>query len=339
MSGASLSSPAAISLIAGTSGAGSVSVGPEASGGYAIDTDSTLDITAADSITVSGRIRALGNVVMSAGDDIAFAGGSVSGAQAVSLTAGVDGAGSILGSSTGGTDVFAAGPLSLSAASAVGGASALVAQVGGQATLLSPSIFADISASPAGNPLTLSVSDIGGGPASSVVMNVSSSTQVTFDTFNAAVADITAATPRLLVPDGRITDHAVFSLPGYSTRIDTLSREPHSGFDVTAFTLDGSFTLDGTVDSISLDSFILSQNANLRVAGDPPGNATTVTQNLLQSIASFNDAFSGFSMSWSGMFTPTGDGGSRGLVSIDPDALGLNPKPADDSGSDNPPKP
>jgi filamentous hemagglutinin family protein len=335
MSGASLSSPAAISLIAGTSGAGSVSVGAEASGGYAIDTDSTLDITAADNITVSGRIRALGNVVMSSGDDIAFAGGSVSGAQAVSLTAGVDGAGSILGSSTGGTDVFAAGPLSLSAASAIGGASALVAQVGGQATLLSPSIYADVSTSPGGNPLTLSVSDIGGGPATSVVMNVASSTQVLFETFNVAVADITAATPSLRVPDGRITDHAVFNLPGYSTRIDTLSREPHPGFDVTAFTLDGSFSLDGAVDSLSLDSFILSQNDNLRVAGDPPGNATTVTQNLLQSIASFNDAFSGLSLSWSGMFTPKGGGGDRGLVSIDPDALGLNPKPADDSGSDN----
>jgi hypothetical protein len=339
MSGASLSSPAAISLIAGTSGAGSVSVGAEASGGYAIDTDSTLDITAADSITVSGRIRVLGNVVMNSGDDIAFAGGSVSGAQAVSMTAGVDGSGSIVGSSTGGTDVFAAGPLSLSAASAIGGAYALVAQVGGQATLLSPSIYADISASPAGNPLTLSVSDVGGGPATSVVMNVASSTQVLFDTFNVVVADITATTPSLLVPDGHITDHAVFNLPGYSTRIDTLSREPHSGFDVTAFTLDGSFSLDGAVDSLSLDSFILSQNANLRVAGDPPGNATTVTQNLLQSIASFNDAFSGLSMSWSGMFTPMGDGGSRGLVSIDPDWMGLNPKPANDGGSDNRPSP
>ena len=324
MSGASLNSAAAISLIAGSSGTGSVNVGREATGGYAIDTASTLDITAADSITVSGRIRALGNVVMSSGDDIAFAGGSVNGAQTVSMSAGVDGSGSILGSSSGGTDVFAAGPLTLSAANAIGGGFALVAQVGGQATLLSPSIDAEVSASPGGNPLTLSVSDIGGGPASSAVMSVSSSTQVLFDTFNVVVADITATTPSLLVPDGHITDHAVFNLPGYSTRIDTLSRTPHSGFDVNAFTLDGSFLLNGAVDSLTLDSFILSQSANLRVAGDPSGNATTVTQNLLQSMASFNDPVSGWSLSWSGVFMPQSDGGGSGLVSIDPDWMGLN---------------
>ena len=44
-------------------------------------------------------------------------------------------------------------------------------------------------------------------------------------------------------------------------------------------------------------------------------------------------------MSWSSMFTLKGDGGDRGLISIDPGLMGLNPKPADETGSDNPPKP
>ena len=82
--------------------------------------------------------------------------------------------------------------------------------------------------------------------------------------------------------------------------------------------------LNGAVDSLTLDSFILSQSANLRVAGDPSGNATTVTQNLLQSMASFNDPVSGWSLSWSGVFMPQSDGGGSGLVSIDPDWMGLN---------------
>jgi hypothetical protein len=152
---------------------------------------------------------------------------------------------------------------------------------------------------------------------------------VVFETFNVAVADITASTPSLQVPDGLITDHAVFHMPAYSTRIDTLSRAPHAGFDVNAFTLDGLFTLDAAPYSVVLDTFILGQNPHLPVTGNPSGNSAATTLDLLQTTTAMNEATSQrvFTLSTRmGFYLP--QGGATSLVSIDPNWF---VPPADDN--------
>jgi hypothetical protein len=170
----------------------------------------------------------------------------------------------------------------LQAPDSIGAGSPLVSQVTNRATLLSPNINTDISTTPLSNPLKLSVSNIGGGLAANVVMSVSSNSQVTFETFNVGIADITANTPNLQVPNGNITNYAVFNMPSYSTRVDTLNRSAHPGYDVNAFTLNGGFSLNALVNSVSLDAFILLKNPNLQVAGNPPGFVENTVEEILQ---------------------------------------------------------
>ena len=80
-----------------------------------------------------------------------------------------------------------------------------------------------------------------------------------------------------------------FILPNYSARIDTLNRTANPGYDVNAFTLDGAFSLNALVNSVSFDAFILGQNPNLQVAGNPSGNAKNTNQNALNTLTNVVD--------------------------------------------------
>ena len=324
LEGGSLASNAQVSLTAGTDGTGNVDIGAASNGGNAIYTPASIDITAADDISISGDIRGDVGLVLNAvnggvnmtggtlstggqlniatsdtltigGDifgglgvglstlnDVVFAGGSVSSNNDVRIIAGADGTGSIFGSATSGVDIIALGALTLQAPNVIGEGSPLVAQVTSHATLLSSNINADISTTPLANPLVLTVSDSGGGAAANVVMHVASDKQVSFETFNVGIAEITAETPSLQLPNGNITNYAVFNMPHYATRIDTLSRTQHLGYDVNAFTLNGVFSLNALENSVAIDAFILIKNPNLQVMGNPTDYVENTVEESLQ---------------------------------------------------------
>jgi hypothetical protein len=249
--------------------------------GGTISTLGTVEIASDDSLTIGTDVFGGAGIGITALNDVVFSGGSLTSESDISIAAGTDGTGSIVGNSSNAVDIISLGTLTLQAPDSIGEGAPVVAQVAEKAILLSSSINADISTTPLANPLVLAVSDISGGPAANVEMNVNSESQVTFDVFNVDVAKINANTPTLKVPEGNVANYAEFVLPAYSIRIDALNRTANPGYDVNAYTLDGRFSLDALVDSVSLDAFILIQNPNLQVAGNPTGNAEDTVNNAL----------------------------------------------------------
>ncbi|WP_372661743.1 hypothetical protein, partial [Hydrogenophaga sp.] len=241
------------------------------------------------SMKIVGQVQADAGVQLGADDDVEFAGGQVRSQGPVSVSAGADGSGSIVGQASPGPDIVALGALHLQAPDQIGAGAALELQVGGEASFAAAQIDASVSATPLANPLRLSVSDLGGGPSAQVNLQVASDSGVRFDLFRVGVADITARTPSLQVPDGLVTDHAVFNMPAYRARIDALSREPHSGYAVNAFTLDGRFSLDALPDSVNFGAFILTKDPDFNAVGQPPGNAVSVIESALQTLRNGNE--------------------------------------------------
>lgn len=362
LNGGSLVSSAQVSLTAGTDGTGNVDIGTASNGGNAIYTPASIDITAADSINISGDIRGDVGLILSAlnggvntaggtlstggqlniaskdnlvigGDifggagvdlttlnDVVFTGGSVRSDNDVKIIAGTDGTGNIFGSTTNGVDVLSLGVLTLQAPKSIGKGAPLVAQVKNHATLLSSDINVDISTTPLVNPLSLTVSDIGGGPAANVVMHVAADSEVSFDTFNVGVAEVTAETPSLQLPNGNITNYAVFNMPHYSTRIDALSRAKHPGYDVNAFTLNGGFSLNALSNSVAIDVFILIKNPNLQVMGNPADYVENTVEESLQpqQLGTYRNGALHFDIGSFGIAAPSDDG----LVNISSDWIG-----------------
>ena len=222
-----------------------------------------------NSIRIGGNIFGGAGVGMNSLNDVVFNGGSVNSNNAVNIAAGTDGTGSIFGSPTPGADIVALGALTMQASDSIGAESTVVAHVSGKASFMSKEINVEVASTPLANPLSLYVSDIGGGPAENVVMDVSSDKSVTFATFTVGSAEITAHTPSLQLPDGMTTNYAAFYMPGYSTRIDTLNRIAHPGYDVNAYTLDGKFSLDALHHSVTVGGYILMNDPTLQVAGLP----------------------------------------------------------------------
>lgn len=250
--------------------------------GGSLSTGGLLQIASNDTLTIGGDIFGGAGVGLSTSNDVVFSGGSVKSNNDITIIAGTDGSGSIYGSPTSGVGIVSLGALTLQAPNAIGAGAPLVAQVTSRATLQSANINANISTTPLANSLSLSVSDIGGGPSANVVMNVASTSQITFDTFNVGIAEIKANTPNLQLPNGNITNNAVFNMPNYSTRLDTLSRVAHPGYDVNAFTIGGGFGLNALANSVSVNAFILLKNPDLQVAGNPPRFVEKTVQEDLQ---------------------------------------------------------
>ncbi|MDP2102146.1 MAG: leukotoxin LktA family filamentous adhesin [Methylotenera sp.] len=250
--------------------------------GGSLSTGGLLQIASNDTLTIGGDIFGGAGVGLSTSNDVVFSGGSVKSNNDITIIAGTDGSGSIYGSPTSGVGIVSLGALTLQAPNAIGAGAPLVAQVTSRATLQSANINANISTTPLANSLSLSVSDIGGGPSANVVMNVASTSQITFDTFNVGIAEIKANTPSLQLPNGNITNNAVFNMPNYSTRLDTLSRVAHPGYDVNAFTIGGGFGLNALANSVSVNAFILLKNPDLQVAGNPPRFVENTVQEDLQ---------------------------------------------------------
>ncbi|MFQ3175045.1 MAG: hypothetical protein ACI93H_000027, partial [Psychromonas sp.] len=143
-------------------------------------------------------------------------------------------------------------------------------------------INVNVTNKPVDHSLLLSVSDVGGGPANSVIMNVTSNNAVYFDTFNAVTAEIAANAPSIDVSEGSITNYAVFNMPLYSTRFDTLSRNFHPGYDVNAHTIDGNFIFNGLTSSVDVGAYIIDRNPFLEWTGDVPADVVSTSNEVMQ---------------------------------------------------------
>ena len=250
--------------------------------GGAISTSGAVDIASDDTLTIGGEVFGGAGIAITTPNDVVFSGGRLTSDNDINIEAGTDGSGNILGSSTGGTDIIALGTLDLQALNSIGGVNALVAEVSNQANFRAADINVEVSSTPLNNPLSLSVSDIGGGPSNNVEMKVNSNRSVTFDTFNVGVAHVTADTPSLQVPNGEITNYAVFNMPLYNTRFDTLNQDDHPGYDVNAYTLSGDFSLNSLANSVTVGAFVLQQNPDLEWIVKKPENVEDKVQTILQ---------------------------------------------------------
>ena len=245
-------------------------------------TNDKVNIASNDSLTIGGELFGGLGVNLTTPNDVVFTGGSIGSDNDVTIKAGTDGSGSVLGGRAEGTDIVALGILDIQATDVVGGEFALEAQVATQANFRASDINVDVTNKPVDHSLLLSVSDIGGGPSNSVMMNVASNNAVYFDTFNAVIAEITADAPSLQVPQGHITNYAVFNMPFYNTRFDTLSRDAHPGYDVNAYTIDGNFTLDALTSSVDVGSYIINRNPLLEWTGDVPADVVSASNEVMQ---------------------------------------------------------
>jgi filamentous hemagglutinin family protein len=229
-----------------------------------------------------GSVTSDNEVFLTSADDVVLEGGAVTAPNNIKLKAGTDGSGSVLVDSGVGSDIVALGILDVQATDSIGGEFALEAQVSTQANFRASDINVNVTNKPVDHSLLLSVSDVGGGPANSVIMNVTSNNAVYFDTFNAVTAEIAANAPSIDVSEGSITNYAVFNMPLYSTRFDTLSRNFHPGYDVNAHTIDGNFIFNGLTSSVDVGAYIIDRNPFLEWTGDVPADVVSTSNEVMQ---------------------------------------------------------
>lgn len=228
-----------------------------------------------------GSINSAGKVEISAADEVVLE-GTVTSAEDTDIKAGTASSGSILGTERAGVDVISGGALSMQAPDMVGGEHAVVAKVAGAVDIQSTEMNVDVASSNYNSPLTVSVSGSANQPVENANLKVSAST-VNFQNFNVETAEVNATTENMSVPNGNVTDHAIFNMPKYNTRIDALDRTEHAGYDVNVFTLDGKFDLTAKTYSVSTEPFVLNKNQNLQWIGVVPKDVDSETQSLSQS--------------------------------------------------------
>ncbi|MEC5399591.1 leukotoxin LktA family filamentous adhesin [Uliginosibacterium sp. H1] len=230
---------------------------------------SSLTTRTANSQSIGGTVNSQGPVSFVAGDDIAFAGGSLSSASDIVLTAGSDGSGSVLGSASTGTDVTTPATLQVRAPQTIGGAHAL--QVSSPDVVMQADVIQATVSTPL--PLALQVSGMNGSQASLVAMTLDAPAGATFSLLDAYVSTVNTNGP-LRVIDGRVGNYASFQTPDYSVRVDAISRLGQSAFDAHAFTMTGTYDLRITPSSAEVGAFIIRSNPLKVVSGFPAGTVT-----------------------------------------------------------------
>ena len=121
---------------------------------------------------VVGQVQADASVQLGADDNIEFAGGSVHSDGPVTIQAGLDGSGGVLGDGQGGPDVVAGGDVFISAPDAIGGNAPL--EVRTDDTLNLQGRLIDVAMQPItpGNPAELRVSGLNGGLAQEANLDI-----------------------------------------------------------------------------------------------------------------------------------------------------------------------
>ncbi|MFM6992881.1 MAG: hypothetical protein ACKOWD_16760 [Rhodoferax sp.] len=245
----------------------------------AISGQATATLQAGTDINVGGKVQTVGRIDAKAGHSVNFDGGILaSGADVV-----VNGStGDVLGTAKVGTDIQAAGFVTVTAPGTIGGTSPLEIVMGGKLALQAKNVSAAVKPVTPGATVLISATGTGGGMANTVKLDVKGASTTTLQTYNANTGQVQTDSGNLVVQQGTVGDFALFNTPFFTSRIDHINRNPIDGVDVRAFTLGGTFALDYKPGSAFIDAPIIKANEKLIVTGNPKGNATQVVADSLR---------------------------------------------------------
>jgi hypothetical protein len=251
-----------------------------------IATQGEFQFTAIDtSLTVAGTVSADAGVALAAADDILFAGGQVrSSGGGVSLTGGTDGIGGVNGDGNGVADVVGGGPVTVVAASEIGGGKPLQVEVAKEITLRATNIDAEVSPLTAGDALSVTATGPIGDVAQNVNLSFTRAGPVVFPTLILYNGMIRSDGAELSVVKGYLGDSVTFVTPFFGARIDHIVRSTTPGLDVRAFTLDNDFSLTMTAGGVQLSDLIVNQNLMRNIVGSPGGVADVLSAQSLQTL-------------------------------------------------------
>ncbi|MCB1963628.1 MAG: leukotoxin LktA family filamentous adhesin [Rhodocyclaceae bacterium] len=249
---------------------------------HQLDAGTEVRVIGGTDVVVEGTVDAPLDVDIAAGDDVRFDGGTIS-ADTVRIAAGSDGRGNVVGSAADGTDIAAVTSAFLTAPDGVG-TEAPVEVRAPRVDLQADTI--DVTATPPDPAQTLAVNatGVGGGEASNVVLDLTSTTAVEVGTIYATTSTTTATTPLFTVFDGRLGDHAIVHTPTFDIRVDHHDRRFQPGFDVRAFTLSGLYDMVVTPESALIGAFIITQNPRKVVFSNPGGVADLRSRGRLNAL-------------------------------------------------------
>lgn len=220
---------------------------------------------------VVGQVQADASVQFGAGDDIAFVGGSVHSDGPVTIQAGLDGSGGVLGDGQGGADVVTKGDVHISAPDAIGGNAPLVVATDGELDLQGRLIDVTMQAITANQPAELRVTGLNGAMAQEVSLDIRGASETILRTLVVGNGRITSDSPNLQVRQGNLGDWVSFHTPFFNARIDHLDRTPPAGMDVRGFSLDGDFDIELTPIVAYVGAYVINQNPRRIVEGNPRG--------------------------------------------------------------------
>jgi filamentous hemagglutinin family protein len=250
-----------------------------------ITTQGDFSLTIADgSMTVVGLVQADASVQLGADDNVEFAGGSVHSDGPVTIRAGLDGSGSVLGNAQSGPDVVAGSDVFISAPDVIGGAAPLEVDTDGELALQGRLISVVMQPVTPGNPAELRVSGLNGTLAQDVNLDIQGAGDTVLHTFVVGNGQVTTDSANLQVDLGHVGDHASFFTPYFSARIDHLDRNPTPGMDVRGFTLDGDFDLGLTPTVANIGAYVINQNPRRIVYGNPASYADRESGESLRSL-------------------------------------------------------
>ncbi len=220
---------------------------------------------------VVGQVQADASVQLGADDDIEFAGGSVHSDGPVTIQAGLDGSGNVLGSAQVGPDVVAGGDVFISAPDAIGGNSPLEVDTDGSLELQGRLIDVAMQPITPGNPAELWVTGLNGTMAQEANLDIRGASEVVLHTLVTGNGLVTTDSANLRVLQGHVGDWVSFHTPHFNARIDHLDRNPPPGMDVRGFTLDGDFDIALTPVVAYVGAYVVNQNPRRIVESNPGG--------------------------------------------------------------------
>lgn len=281
-----------------------------------ISTHGDFSLSIADGgITVEGLVEADASVYLGAADDVAFAGGSVRSDGPVTLQAGLDGSGGVLGDGQGGPDVVAGGDVFISAPDAIGGDAPLAVDTDGELTLQGRLIKVAMRPITPGQTADLRVTGPGGGMAQEANLDIRGADEVILHTLVVGNGQVATDSANLQVRQGHVGDWTSFHTPYFAARIDHLDRRPPAGMDVRGFTLDGDFDLALTPTVAYVGAYVINQNPRRIVESNPGGYVDRENGESLRTQQ--GPAF----MSVAFDTLDAGAPASGDLVSVDPDLM------------------
>ncbi|MEW5769761.1 MAG: hypothetical protein AB1831_05285 [Pseudomonadota bacterium] len=313
--GGSVASDGPVVIEAGLDGSGSILVAAPAGGGDAIASKDTLRLTAAGDIRIGGDVHSEGDAQVEAGFDVGFTGGQLTSGGQAGISAGLSGAGNVLGDAGTGPDVVAQAGVLIQAPDAIGGADALEVSTDGELDLQGRLIDVVMRPITAGNPAELRVTGLNGTLAQEVKLDIRGASETILRTLVTGNGRVSTDSPNLQVRQGHVGDWVSFHTPHFDARIDHLDRNPPPGMDLRGFTLDGDFDIELTPTVAYVGAYVVNQNPRRIVESNPGGYVDRTNGESLRSQQGLPAVLGAFNA------IDTGAPASGNLVSVDPDLM------------------